>query len=202
MSHTFVIVLITVIVSLLAWQNLSFMNRLMFYPPAIWRNKQYDRFLTHGFIHADAMHLLFNMFTLYSFGRVIERFYVDKFGSMGFVGFYGLAIVMAILPSYFKHKQNPRYMSLGASGGVSAVIFAYVLFKPWSLLWFFGIVPIPAIVFALLYVGYSIYADKKGTGNTNHSAHLFGAVFGVIATLVFEPRLLGHFVAALFEPSF
>lgn len=200
MSHTLVIVIITVIVSLLGWQNMSFMNRLMFYPPAIGRNKQYDRFLTHGLIHADAMHLLFNMFTLYSFGRVIERFYVDKFGSMGFVGFYSLAIVMAIVPSYLKHKHNSRYMSLGASGGVSAVIFAYILFKPWSLLWFFGIIPIPAIVFAVLYVGYSVYADKKGAGNTNHSAHLFGAAFGVIATLVLEPRLLLHFGHELIHP--
>lgn len=201
MTHTTAIVIITLLITLSAWQSQALHNRLIFYPPAIKRG-QFDRFVTHGFIHADGMHLLFNMFTLYSFGRVIERLYVQKFGSLGFVGFYCLAIAIAMLPSYLKNQNNPRYLSLGASGGVSAVVFAYILFQPWSMLYFFGILPIPAIVFAVLYVGYSIYADKKGGGNINHSAHLFGAVFGVIATILVEPAVIGHFFLALINPRF
>lgn len=202
MTHTTVIVIITVAISLMAWQNQVFMNRLIFYPPAITHLKQYDRFLTHGFIHADGMHLLFNMFTLFSFGRVIERFYIQKFGSLGFVTFYVLAVIIAIIPTFMKNKKNNLYRSLGASGAVSAVIFAYILFEPWNLLWFFGVIPIPAIVFAILYVGYSIYADKRGGGNINHSAHLFGALFGIVATIVSHPSVIIHFIDRLFAPSF
>lgn len=202
MTHTTVIVIITVIVSLIAWQNDKVMARLIFDAFSITRFKQYDRFITHGFVHADGMHLLFNMFTLYSFGRLVERFYIDKFGSMGFVGFYLLAIVAAMIPSYLKHKNNKRYLSLGASGGVSAVLFVFILFQPWSMLYLFAILPIPAIVFAIAYTAYSIYADKRGGGNINHSAHLYGAVFGVVASLIVEPKLFIHFITALMHPVF
>lgn len=202
MNHTTSIIIITVIISLIAWQNRTFMGRLVFDPISIKRFKQYDRFVTHGFIHADGMHLFFNMFTLYFFGRVIERFYITQFGSLGFVGFYVLAVVAAIIPTYLKNQHNPHYLSLGASGAVSAVLFSFVLFAPWETLYFFGILPIPAIVFAILYTAYSIYADRRGTGNTNHSAHLFGAAFGVVATIAIEPKLILHFISALLNPSF
>lgn len=202
MNHTTAIIIITVIISLIAWQNRTFMGRLVFDPISIKRFKQYDRFVTHGFIHADGMHLFFNMFTLYFFGRVIERFYITQFGSLGFVGFYVLAVVAAIIPTYLKNQHNPHYLSLGASGAVSAVLFSFVLFAPWETLYFFGILPIPAIVFAILYTAYSIYADRRGTGNTNHSAHLFGAAFGVVATVAIEPKLILHFISALLNPSF
>lgn len=202
MNHTTSIIIITVIISLIAWQNRTFMGRLVFDPISIKRFKQYDRFVTHGFIHADGMHLFFNMFTLYFFGRVIERFYITQFGSLGFVGFYVLTVVAAIIPTYLKNQHNPHYLSLGASGAVSAVLFSFVLFAPWETLYFFGILPIPAIVFAILYTAYSIYADRRGTGNTNHSAHLFGAAFGVVATIAIEPKLILHFISALLNPSF
>lgn len=202
MNHTTAIIIITVIISLIAWQNRTFMGRLVFDPISIKRFKQYDRFVTHGFIHADGMHLFFNMFTLYFFGRVIERFYITQFGSLGFVGFYVLAVVAAIIPTYLKNQHNPYYLSLGASGAVSAVLFSFVLFAPWETLYFFGILPIPAIVFAILYTAYSIYADRRGTGNTNHSAHLFGAAFGVVATIAIEPKLILHFISALLNPNF
>ncbi len=202
LNHTTVIIIITVLVSLAAWQNKRLFARLIFDPISINRLKQYDRFISHGFIHADGMHLLFNMFTLYFFGRVIEQFYVARFGSLGFIGFYVLAIIAAIIPSYLQHRHNPRYLSLGASGAVSAVLFAYVLFAPWSTLYLFAVLPIPAIVFAVAYTAYSIWADRRGGGNVNHSAHLYGAVFGVIATLIIEPKLFMHFLAALLSPSF
>lgn len=201
MSHTTVIVLITVIISILAWQDKRVMGRLIFDPLSITRFKQYDRFLTHGLIHADAMHLLFNMFTLYSFGRVLEKFYLYKLGSLGFVGFYVLAIIIAIIPTFIKHKNNPRYLSLGASGAVSAVLFAYILFDPWNMIYLFAIIPLPAIVFAILYVAYEIYSNKKGGSNINHSAHLYGAGFGILATIALEPGILIHFFGRLLSPT-
>ncbi|VEG13984.1 rhomboid family intramembrane serine protease [Moraxella cuniculi] len=201
MNHTTAIIIITVIISIAAWQSRPLLERLIFYPPAVQRG-QYDRLLTHGFIHANGMHLLFNMFTLYFFGRAIERFYIDKFGSLGFVAFYVLAIVVAIIPSYLRHKNNARYRSLGASGAVSAVLFAYILFAPWSTLYLFAIVPIPAIVFAIAYVGYSIWADRQHGGSINHSAHLFGAVFGVVATIIIEPSIVLYFIEKLLNPAF
>lgn len=202
MNHTTIIVLITVIISIIAWQDRRVMGRLIFDPISITRFKQYDRFLTHGLIHADAMHLLFNMFTLYSFGRVLERFYIDQLGNLGFVCFYVLAIIIAIIPTFIKHKNNPRYLGLGASGAVSAVLFAYILFAPWNLIYFFGIIPIPAILFAVLYTAYEIYNNKKGTSNINHSAHLYGAGFGIIATLAIEPMVFIYFIDQLVNPRF
>ena len=200
-DHTTLIIIVTVIISLLAWQSKALFNRLIFYPPAVAKGQWY-RFLTHGFIHADSMHLLFNMFTLYFFGRAIERFYTQYFGGLGFILFYLIAIVVAIVPSYFQHREDSMYLSLGASGGVSAVLFAYILMAPWDMLYLFAVVPIPAIVFAIAYVAYSIYANHKGGSNINHLAHLWGGAFGVVATIALEPAVIPHFLNALLHPSF
>ena len=200
-DHTTLIIIITVIISLLAWQNKALFNRLIFYPPAI-ANGQVDRFVTHGFIHADGMHLLFNMFTLYFFGRAIEGLYRQFLFGYGFVVFYILAIIVAMIPSYLKNKNSASYLSLGASGGVSAVLFAFILIRPWETLYLFAIVPIPAILFAVAYVAYSIYADKRGGSNINHMAHLWGGAFGVIATIVLQPQIVPHFFTALLSPIF
>lgn len=197
---TFIIVL-TVIISIMAWQSKALFSRLIFYPPAV-RQGQVDRFFTYGFIHADSMHLLFNMFTLYFFGRVMEQFYNQYLSGFGFVFFYVFAIIVSIIPSYIKNKNNPRYLSLGASGGVSAVLFAFILLAPWETLYLFAIVPIPAIVFAIAYVAYSIYSDKKGGSNINHMAHLWGGAFGVAATILLEPSVIPHFFSSLLNPSF
>src|SRR5699024_12643158 len=113
----------TVIVSLLAWQNKTLFNRLIFYPPAV-NNGQWNRFVTHGFIHADAMHLVFHMFSLYFFGRAIEGLYQPFLFGYGFVVFYVLAIVIAMVPSYLKHKKSATYLTLGVSVGVSEGVFA------------------------------------------------------------------------------
>ncbi len=194
-SHTLIIIVITAIVSLVALSNRTVMNRLIMWPPAMQRG-QYDRFITYGFIHADGTHLLFNMFTLFFFGRAIENFYRPYFGGLGFVLFYLAALVVSMLPSYLKHKDDPNYLSLGASGAVSAVLFAYILFAPWNLIYVFFI-PVPAIIYAALYTAYSVYAAKRGQDNINHSAHLWGAAFGVIATIAIEPALMQRFIAKL-----
>ncbi|RZA15136.1 MAG: rhomboid family intramembrane serine protease [Lysobacteraceae bacterium] len=199
LSVTVMIVAVTVLVSWRAFNDRSLLGRLILWPPAIERNRQYDRLLTYGFVHADWMHLLFNMITLWSFGGAVERQFSAWITPVGFALFYLSAIVVSILPTYIAHRRDADYRSLGASGGVAAVLFAFILFDPWSKLIIFPIpLPIPAFLFALLYVGYSIWMDRRGSDNVNHSAHLWGAAYGVLFTLLLEPRVLGHFTQRLF----
>ncbi len=198
-SHTLIIIIITTVLSFTAFSNRTLMNRLIMWPPAMQRG-QYDRFITYGFVHADGTHLLFNMFTLFFFGRAIEDFYRPYLGGLGFVLFYLAALIVSMLPSYLKHKNDPNYLSLGASGAVSAVLFAYILFAPWNLIFVFFI-PVPAIIYAVLYTAYSIYSAKRGQDNINHSAHLWGAAFGVVATIAIEPALMQRFLNKLLNFS-
>lgn len=197
LSHTVSLIAITVIVSIAAFNSSTLKARLIFWPPAMQKG-QYDRFITHGFVHADAAHLLFNMITLFFFGNVIESFYRQYFYDLGFVLFYLGGLIFAILPSYLKHKNDLHWASLGASGAVSAVLFAYILFSPWHLIFVFFI-PVPAIIFALLYVGYSLWAGQRNGDNINHSAHLWGAAYGVIMTILIQPKVLPHFLNQLMQ---
>ncbi len=199
-NHTVTLIIITCIISFIAFSKEQVMNRLIFWPPAIERG-QYDRFISHGFIHADGAHLLFNMITLFFFGSIIESFYRQYLYDLGFVLFYLGGLIAAIIPSYLTNKNNPRWASLGASGAVSAVLFAYILFQPWKLIFVFFI-PVPAIIFAVLYVAYSIWSGKKSNSNINHSAHLWGAAYGVIVTIIIEPRLIPHFLQQLAKVPF
>ena len=198
---TLILIGVTVLVTWLAFKNPRLLDRLILWPPAIDRQRQYDRLLTHGFIHADWQHLLFNMITLFFFGRFAEQVISSMIGPVGFVLFYLSAIVIAILPTYLRHRHDVQYRSLGASGAVSAVLFAFILVQPWSLIFVFFL-PVPAIVYAVLYIGYSIWMDRQGTDNVNHSAHLWGAGYGVLFTLMMEPRAAGAFVERLLHPSF
>lgn len=199
-NHTVALIIITVVVSLLAFSNQKLMSRLIFWPPAMQKG-QYDRFITHGFVHADGAHLLFNMITLFFFGSVIESFYRQYFFNLGFALFYLGGLIFAILPSYLKHKNDFQWASLGASGAVSAVLFAYILFEPWKLIFVFFI-PVPAIIFAVLYVAYSIWSGKRGNSHINHSAHLWGAAYGVVVTILIEPRVIPHFLNKLAQLPF
>lgn len=198
---TFILIAVTCMVTLLAFKNPALAGRLILWPPAIDRHKQYDRLVTYGFIHADFWHLLFNMVTLFFFGRVMENVITQLSGSpLTFVAFYFAALVVSILPTYLKHQKDPNYRSLGASGAVSAVLFAFILIDPWARIGVFFI-PMPAIVFAVLYIGYSIWMDKRGGDNINHGAHLAGAAFGVLFMVAMEPRVLGHFLQTLLRPG-
>ena len=203
LSITIVIVAVTVLVSWRAFNDRALLERLILWPPAVERRKQYDRLLGYGFVHADWMHLIFNMITLWSFGTAVERVFSEWITPVGYVLFYLSAIVVSILPTYIAHRNDPNYRSLGASGGVSAVLFAFILFDPWSTLIIFPIpVPIPAFLFAILYVGYSIWMDRRGRDNVNHSAHLWGAVYGMLFTVMMEPRVATTFLARVASPSF
>ena len=198
---TFFLIGITCLVSWMAFNNRKLMDRLILWPPAIDQHRQYDRLVTYGFIHGDFMHLLFNMITLFFFGQQIEQLMTRVMGVWVYPVFYVSALVVSILPTYLKNQKNPNYLSLGASGAVSAVLFAFVLLAPWSTI---GVmfIPMPAIVFAVLYVGYSIWMDRRGGDRINHSAHLAGAAYGVLFMAIMEPRVLGIFLQQLGNPSF
>lgn len=198
---TLAIIGATVFVSWRAFNDQKLLARLILWPPAISRNGQYDRLVTHGFIHADWMHLLFNMVTLFFFGRAMEIFFSQRIGQLGYLAFYLSAIVVAILPTYLRHQKDASYRSLGASGAVSAVLFAFILLDPWSRIFIMPIpIGIPAFVFALFYIGYSIWMDRQGGDNVNHSAHLWGAAYGMLFTVMLEPRVASTFMERLLNP--
>ena len=198
---TYALIAITCVVSWIAFNNRKLADRLILWPPAIDKNKQYDRLVTYGFIHADFMHLIFNMITLYFFGRQIEVLMTGLVGTWVYPVFYISALVVSILPTYLKNQHNPNYLSLGASGAVSAVLFAFILVAPWQRI-FVLFLPLPAIVFAVLYVAYSIWMDRRGGDRINHSAHLAGAAYGVMFLIIMRPQVLLHFLNELQSPSF
>ncbi|MES2516554.1 MAG: rhomboid family intramembrane serine protease [Bacteroidota bacterium] len=202
MSLTLIFIGITVALSLYAWNNYSIMHKWIMNPYSVQRNKEYYRFLTSGFLHADYGHLFFNMFSLYFFGRNIEYYFTFLFGeSTGgilYAVLYLVGIIVANIPSYIDHKNDSGYNALGASGGVSAVIFSSILFAPTSNMYVYFI-EMPAFVFAILYTAYSIYMSKRNLDNIGHSAHLYGAAFGVVFTLLLKPDLFSSCIAQITE---
>lgn len=197
---TIAIIAVTAVVSFVGFNNRSWVDRLILWPPAV-RRGEYFRLLSYGFVHADTNHLLFNMITLFFFGRAMEPLYGEILGNFGFAIFYLSALLVSILPTYLVNRGNAEYRSLGASGAVSAVLFAFILLQPWALIFVFFL-PVPAILYAVAYVGYSIYMDRKGQDNVNHSAHLWGAAYGVLFTILVEPRILGIFLNRVTHPGF
>jgi membrane associated rhomboid family serine protease len=194
---TIILVVANVLLSIACFSNQELLGKMIMWPYGVKRYNQYYRFITSGFIHANWMHLLFNMFTLFFFGRVIEV-YFTMLGLGGIVSYlllYFLGLILSDLPTYFKHKDNYNYHSLGASGAVSAVVFAAIVFNPWSSIYLFGAIRIAALIYAVLYIWYSVYMAKKGGDNINHDAHLWGALFG----LGFTIALIAALQPALFE---
>lgn len=200
MLMTTILIAVTMLVSWQAFDKPKLMQRLILWPPAVERQRQYERLLTHGFVHADWPHLLFNMLTLYIFGRQIEQVLSSMMGPLGFLFFYVSAIVVAILPTYLRHRRDANYSSLGASGGVSAVLFAFILLAPWTRI--YVPIPMPAIVYAVGYVGYSFWMDRRGGDNINHSAHLSGAIYGMLFMLLVDSRVGPYFLQQLGNPQF
>jgi membrane associated rhomboid family serine protease len=201
MTLTLAIIALTCVVSFLAFGRPALVQQLILWPPAIARRAEYWRLLSYGLIHADPGHLFFNMVTLYFFGRAMEPLFVGRLGPAGYLAFYAGALLVSILPTYLRNRDNPNYHSLGASGAVSAVLFAFILLQPWALIFVFFL-PVPAIVYAVLYIGYSIYMDRARQDNINHSAHLWGAGYGVLFLVVMEPRVIGVFLERLANPDF
>jgi len=202
MSITLIILIMTCAISYQALQNPTISSRLLFYPYEIKRKGEFFRFLTSGFVHGSWPHLFINVFVLYQFGTMAEdvfsMLFGEDYGKIVFIVFYLSAIIVAGIPTYFRHQDDVGYRALGASGATSALVFFYIVFSPWS---WFQFPPVPAIVFGILYLAYSSYMDKKGTDNIGHNAHLWGALYGLIFTLVSiyvsRPDLFDRLIAQL-----
>lgn len=200
-QYSIFIIVITVIISLVAFNNIGLMDKLILWPARMDSPNQYYRLLTSGFIHADYSHLFFNMFSLYFVGRSVEFFYagIDKHSL--YIVLYLTAIIVASLPSFTKNRHNHYYRSLGASGGVSAILVSGVYFQPWSQIYVL-VIPMPYIVFAILFIGTSYYLSRKGGSYINHEAHLWGAIYGLIFTFLIDPSHGQLFIQQLMQPRF
>ena len=192
---TIITILITILISIYSFQNKKLFNKLLLNPYRLIQNKEYYRIITHGFIHADWTHLLVNMFVLFSFGKAIEMYFEDLQNRgdfpiihLQFVILYLGGIIVSSLPTIIKHRKDSWYNSLGASGGVSSIVFASIFFDPLNIIYLYFI-PIPGIIFGILYLVYSQYMSKKNKDNVNHEAHLTGAIFGFIYPLIIHPGL-------------
>ena len=194
--------MITALISLAAFNNDNLTQKLILWPRMMDKPEEYYRLLTSGFIHADMMHLIFNMITLYFFGEYVEQlFLMVGIRHEMFLVLYLTAIVASSLPSYLKQKDNLYYRSLGASGGVAAVLFAFIYFAPWQTISFWFI-PIPGILAGVGYLAYSAYMVKKGGDYINHDAHFAGAIYGFLFLIAFEPNHGLTFLNQLLHPQF
>jgi membrane associated rhomboid family serine protease len=199
MSLTIIIIAITAIVSYLAFKDDALLNKLLLWPAQMkGRPEQLYRLFTAGFVHGDTMHLIFNMITLYFFGALLEQY----LGPGKFLLLYFLGIIVASVPSTIKQKDKPGYRSLGASGGVAAVVFAMIYISPWSKIYIFFAIPLPSILFALGYLAYTAYMAKKGGVRINHDAHLWGSLFGLLFMLIIDPSHGQFFIDQLMHPVF
>lgn len=202
MSLTLIIVVFTVIISITAFSNENILNKLMLWPRRMDNPREYYRLLTSGFIHGDWGHLFFNMLALYSFGINVEAIYsMEGMGVSLFLLLYLTSIVVASLPSFIKHRNDPYYRALGASGGVSAVVFSSIYFMPWHKI-FVLFLPVPGIIAAVAFLIYSAAMAKKGQDNIGHDAHFWGAVYGFVFTLVFAEDHGRFFFQQLMHPRF
>jgi membrane associated rhomboid family serine protease len=200
---TLIIIIITAVTSIAAFSNDKIYNDMIFYPPAVTYNRQWYRFFSCGLIHADYGHLIFNMYALFIFGRHVEEGFTDIFEAKGkllYLLMYISALFFCLLPTYSQNKDNSSYRSLGASGAVSAVIFAFIFLDPLTQLGLIFIpgIKIPGFIFGFLYLIISSYLDKRGGGNINHSAHIWGALYGIAFLIVFGYALSDYPVLANF----
>ena len=196
-----------VIFSFIGFSNGDLVDKTIMWPYRVLREKQYVRFITSGFLHADFMHLFFNMFTLYFFGRAVEVYFsgFGLGGNFSYLALYFLALIISDIPTYIKYRNDYHYRSLGASGAVSAVVFAAIVFNPWSSVYLYGAVKISAAVYAVLYIVYCVYMGKKGGDHINHDAHLWGALFGIAFNIALiaamQPVLFSAIIEELQHPS-
>jgi membrane associated rhomboid family serine protease len=205
MSITFIILLLTVATSIIGFSNSSFQSKGMLNPYMVHHRKEYWRLISSGFLHAGFFHLLVNMMVLLGFGTVVEMYYREAFPTNGKIYFtilYLASIIIANIPSLNKHKDNVYYNSLGASGAVAAILFASILFDPWQKIYIFGVLPLPGVILGPLYLFFEYTMSKRGGTNINHDAHFYGAVFGLLYTIILDPSILKYFINVLLNPPF
>lgn len=197
---TIAIIIITILSSINAFNNPILRSRMLFNPFVVKTNKEYLRFISSGLIHADYMHLAFNMYALYIFGKMLEPTFMVVFGSLGslfFVLLYFLGMIGSHTLSFIKHQNNPGYNSLGASGAVSAIVFSFILIYPITgRIW-----GIPSVIVGVLYLMYSQYMAEKQLDNIGHDAHFAGAIFGILFTIAIRPQFAVEFIQKILSWS-
>lgn len=203
MMITYVLIAITVAISFYALSRPAITNQWLHIPYREHHQGEYIRLLSSGFLHGSQNHFFINMFVLWQFGTICEQYFMLRFGDMQgrmvFIGFYISAIIVANLGTFFRHKDNPGFRSLGASGVTSALVLIYCLFDPWQMFLF---PPVPAIVFAVLYLVYSQWAISGRQDNIDHQGHLWGALYGIVFIALFDSRLFSHFWERLMDIPF
>ena len=198
---TILLVAITSVISILAFNSREIFDKLQLNPYAVIHKKEWYRVISHGFIHADWIHLFINMFVLYSFGKSVEHIFKQlayegyiKSPVLSFVLLYFVSMIFATVTTIKKQKDNYWYNSVGASGAVSAVVFTHIFFFPLQSIQLYAIIPIPGIVLGVAYLIYSHYMSRRSKDNINHDAHFIGAVFGFLFPIVLEPKLINVFL--------
>lgn len=200
-TMTYAIIGFTVLISLIALNDRKVFENMMFEPFVINTRKDWFRLLTHGFIHGNMMHLGLNMFVLYMFGQSVERGYAEITGRSSLLPFlilYLAGITLSSIPAYYKHRWNPNYRAVGASGATSAVVFASILMYPTTKMYLLILpIPAPAWIFGLLYLGYEWYMGQKGSDGIAHDAHFAGAIVGLLFTVILDPQVVPAFIQAI-----
>ena len=202
MSVNIIIIFSIAAVSFLGFSNQTLFLKFLFKPYSILKDKEWYRFISSAWLHADYMHLFVNLFVLYSFGNYLEYFlnvYYEEQSSALYLFLFLGSTVVSHIPSYVKHKSNINYQAVGASGGVSGILFAYILINPLSMLELYLFIPIPAIVFGILYLWYSYYMSKKNMDNIGHEAHIYGALGGMTLITIIKPGIWVSFFNQLFK---
>lgn len=197
---TFMIIALTVATSAAGWNNDRLQHAWMFNPYRINRRREWYRFISSGFIHANLWHLFFNMITFYFFGTMMERiyrYYFEDWGTVWFLVTYLAGIVAASIKTYLEYRDEPSYNSLGASGGVSAVLFSAILYQPTAGICIYFALCIPAFILGILYLIYTYYQGQRGTDSINHDAHLYGSLFGIAITIAIRPAVIMEFIEHL-----
>jgi len=202
---TILIVILSVLTSVAAFRREELFYKLDLSPARIVHKKEYYRIFTHAFLHADYLHLGINMLVLYFFGRYVEGVFSELesaglifSGTFFYVLLYVTSIALASVSTITRYRNNEHYSAVGASGAVSAIVFSYIFFAPLEKIYLYMVLPIPGILFGVLYLAYSSYMSRRKNDNINHSAHFWGAVVGFVFPLLLEPSLINIFLENLF----
>ncbi|MBN1185880.1 MAG: rhomboid family intramembrane serine protease [Bacteroidales bacterium] len=203
---TLIIVIVTSLVSIVAFRYRPLLYRFDLSPYRLVHNRQYYRIFTHAFLHADYVHLIINMLVFYYFGTAIERIFhelqqegVIFSATFMYILLYLVSIVLSTLSTVIRYRNEEAYSAVGASGAVSAILFTYIFFAPLQKIYFYAVLPIPGIVFGIIYLIYSNYMSRRSKDNINHAAHFWGAVVGFLFPLLLEPGMFRVFLDNLFN---